>query len=550
MNIRLKIILIVIPLLFATLVLTGFSSFFSATNAITRIAKDFLGFKARELQNQAESQWKLLVDNNLSANPEMVSATKAAVEGYAGSILTSPTEVIAAFDAEGNVVMSTSDVTLAGSERADIRRLVASRVSALVPNLRLGGRDRVAKGFWFAPFSWYLAVTEERAAFYTAVNRMSFRTAIILLASIGLGVALILLFASWLTRPLIRVVATMKGIISTNDLSERVLVEYPDEIGSLSQTFNIMVTELEKAHGQIRKFAFDAVLAQKREQKVRNIFQKYVPSDVIDTYFKNPESFLVGDSRLLVILFSDIRGFTTISEGMAPDDLVTTLNRYFTVMVDTIDKRKGVVDKYIGDAIMAYWGAPMKRDDDAVQAVMAGIEMGEALAVFNEQLVQEGRKPFLTGIGINYGFVTVGNIGAEKKLNYTVIGDPVNLASRLEGLTKQYHQSLIFSESLQRKVKEKLPCRLLDSVAVKGKKGGVKIYTAKRALETAESEAWKAAQRRDGGVLQSQLRPGGRDVSRRQGHSPRRLPQRSSHEALPGVREKPAARQTGTRSKS
>ena len=491
MNIRLKIILIVIPLLFATLVLTGFSSYFSSTNAITRIAKDFLGFKARELQNQAESQWKLLVDNNLSTNTDMVAATKAAVEGYAGSILTSPSEVIAAFDAEGNVVMSTSDVKPLPDEQADIRRLVTSRTSTLVPSLRLGGRERVEKGFWFAPFSWFIAVTEERAAFYTPVNTMSLRTAIILLASIGLGVALILLFASWLTRPLIRVVATMKDIISTNDLSERVLVEYPDEIGSLAQTFNLMVSELEKAHGQIRKFAFGAVMAKKKEQKIKNIFEKYVPSDVIDTIVKNPESMLVGDSRLLVVLFSDIRSFTTISEGMTPDDLVTTLNRYFDRMVDIIMARGGIVDKYIGDAIMAFWGAPVKGEDDALNAVMAGIEMGEMLSGFNEQLVREGRKPFLTGIGINRGAVTVGNIGAEKKLNYTVIGDPVNLASRLEGLTKQYHQSLIFSESLQMKVKENLPCRFIDRVEVKGKTKGVNIYTGKRALEGPESEAWE-----------------------------------------------------------
>jgi class 3 adenylate cyclase/HAMP domain-containing protein len=491
MNIRLKIILIVIPLLFATLVLTGFSSYFSSTNAITRIAKDFLGFKARELQNQAESQWKLLVDNNLSTNTEMVAATKAAVEGYAGSILTSPSEVIVAFDADGNIAMSTSDVKTLAGEQADIRRLVTSRSSTLVPSFRLAGRERVEKGFWFAPFSWYIAVTEERAAFYTPVNTMSLRTAIILLASIGLGVALILLFANWLTRPLIRVVATMKNIISTNDLSERVLVEYPDEIGSLAQTFNLMITELEKAHGQIRKFAFGAVMAKKKEQKIKNIFEKYVPSDVIDTIVRNPESMLVGDSRLLVVLFSDIRGFTTISEGMTPDDLVTTLNRYFTVMVDIIMARGGIVDKYIGDAIMAFWGAPVSGDDDALKAVMAGIEMGEALAGFNEQLVREGRKPFLTGIGINRGAVTVGNIGAEKKLNYTVIGDPVNLASRLEGLTKQYHQSLIFSESLQMKVKEDLPCRFIDRVAVKGKDYGVKIFTGKRALQAAEREAWE-----------------------------------------------------------
>jgi hypothetical protein len=140
---------------------------------------------------------------------------------------------------------------------------------------------------------------------------------------------------------------------------------------------------------------------------------------------------------------------------------------------------------------MAFWGAPVPGNDDALNAVMAGIEMGEMLVDFNAQLVREGRKPFLTGIGINRGAVTVGNIGAEKKLNYTVIGDPVNLASRLEGLTKQYHQSLIFSESLQMKVKENLPCRLIDKVAVKGKENGVRIFTGKRALAGPESEAWE-----------------------------------------------------------
>jgi adenylate cyclase len=490
-SIRLKIILIVLPLIIATLVLTGLSSFFSATNAVTGIAKDFLGFKADELSNQAQSQWGLLVTNNLSTQREMIAATQAAVEGYAQSIIRSPTELILAFDQAGNVVMSTSDVAIQPSERPVLQGLIQSKSTELT-NISLGGKDRVAKGFWFDPFGWYMMVTEERSTFYSKVSEITQRSAIILGAAIVLAVVLMLLFARYLTRPLTRVAGTMKNIIATNDLSQRVLVEYHDEIGGLAQTFNLMVGELEKAYGQIKNFAFKAVLAQKREQKIRNIFQKYVPQELIDEFFRNPEKMLVGENRVLSILFSDIRSFTTISEKLAPDELVNSLNRYFNIMVDIImDKHKGIVDKYIGDAIMAIFGAPVKHGDDALQSVLAGLDMREALDGFNAGQRAAGHPEFPIGIGIHYGEVTVGNIGTEKKMDYTVIGDSVNLASRLEGLTKQYHQGLIISESLYEEVKGSLPCRLLDSVAVKGKTKGVRIYSAKKALEAAEKEAWE-----------------------------------------------------------
>jgi len=491
-SIRLKIILIVVPLIIATLVLTSLSSFFSATNAVTGIAKDFLGFKADQLSNQAQSQWGLLVTNNLSTQPEMIAATQSAVQGYAQSIIRSPTEVIAAFDSTGKVVMSTSDVTIQPSEIAALQGLISTKSTELA-NIRLGGKDRVVKGFWFDPFGWYMMVTEERSTFYSKVNQITERSSIILGAAIVLAVVLMLIFARYLTRPLTRVAGTMKTIIATNDLSQRVLVEYHDEIGGLAQTFNLMVGELEKAYGQIKNFAFKAVLAQKREQKIRNIFQKYVPNDVIEQFFQNPESMLQGENRVLSVLFSDIRSFTTISENMAPADLVNSLNRYFNVMVDIIMGKGGIVDKYIGDAIMAFFGAPVKHENDALQSVVAGLEMMEALEAFNQSQTAIGAPPFKIGVGINYGEVTVGNIGTEKKMDYTVIGDMVNLASRLEGLTKQYHQGLIISENLYEEVKNKdgISYRLLDSVAVKGKTRGVRIYGARRALEAAEREAWE-----------------------------------------------------------
>jgi class 3 adenylate cyclase len=199
---------------------------------------------------------------------------------------------------------------------------------------------------------------------------------------------------------------------------------------------------------------------------------------------------LVGENRVLAILFSDIRSFTTISEGMMPDDLVNSLNKYFSFMVDVIMNHNGIVDKYIGDAIMAFFGAPVKHKNDALESVLAGIEMTEVLDKFNESQRETGKPEFHIGIGINYGIVTVGNIGTEKKMDYTVIGDMVNLASRLEGLTKEYKQSLIISESLQMKVKDDLPTRLIDAVAVKGKTKGVKIFSSKRNLTADEEKAW------------------------------------------------------------
>ena len=215
-----------------------------------------------------------------------------------------------------------------------------------------------------------------------------------------------------------------------------------------------------------------------------------MPQELIDRFYENPESMLVGENRVLAVLFSDIRSFTSISETMSPDDLVQSLNHYFSVMVDIIMNRNGIIDKYIGDAIMAFFGAPIKRDDDAYQSVMAGLEMCRNLEDFNSKQRAAGRPEFQIGVGINYGVVTVGNIGTEKKMDYTVIGDMVNLASRLEGLTKQYGEPLLISQSLAQRVEGKLPTRLIDTVAVKGKTAGARIYTAAIDLAEREQTAW------------------------------------------------------------
>ncbi|MDA3811365.1 MAG: adenylate/guanylate cyclase domain-containing protein [Spirochaetaceae bacterium] len=489
MRIRAKIISIVLPLIIVTLTLAGFSAYFASTSGISEIARNFLGFKAEELEKYTQNQWKLLVDNNFTNRPDMVEATKAGVEAFAYSIIRSNTELILAFNSEGVIEMQTGDLEISSVELRQVRILINEQFSDM-QDITLGSVDRVGKGFWFEPFGWYLFITEERDTFYSSVNRITNQTIIIIAVGVIIAIIMLAWLSSILTKPLNNVVVAMKEIIADNDLSRRVKVEFDDETGELAHTFNIMSEELEEAYRKIKDFAYQAVLSRKKERKIRNMFEKYVPQDLIDSLFANPESMLIGNNRHLSILFSDIRSFTTISERMAPDDLVNSLNRYFEIMVDIIMNKKGIVDKYIGDAIMAFFGAPVAYENDTHNSVLAALEMVDGIKMFNQQQIKLGKPEFKTGIGVNYGEVTVGNIGTDKKMDYTVIGDAVNLASRLEGLTKEYGQDLIISEALYDEVKDKVICRFLDTVAVKGKTKGVKIYAAVKELSEKEKKAW------------------------------------------------------------
>jgi adenylate cyclase len=488
MSIRLKIILVVLPLMIASVVMAGMSSYFVAASSVTRVATQFLTFKASELEKYAEGQYSLLADNGYVGKSDMEAAAKAAIESFARSILRSPTEAIAAIDGSGVVALRAGAAAPDAAEAAALAALPGT--DAAFSTVRMGGADRVAARFAFRPFGWVVFVTEEKSAFYGDVGTIFRWTVAILAGACALAVLLLLLMARYLTRPLEDVSRAMRRIIESSDLSERVPVQYKDEIGQLSHTFNMMLGELGKAYESIKRYAFDAAVAKKKETKIRNIFQLYVPKDVIEEYFQNPESMLVGSNRLVSILFSDIRSFTTISEKMEPDDLVSSLNRYFALMVDTLMERGGIVDKYIGDAIMAIFGAPTKHKDDALRSVLAGLEMTETLEVFNLEQRRRGKPEFRIGVGINYGVVTVGNIGCEKKMNYTVIGDPVNLASRLEGATKMYHQPLLMSQAVRDRVKDEIRCRQVDKIAVKGKSEGVSVYTARSMLTPEELKAW------------------------------------------------------------
>ena len=494
MKIRYKMFLVVLPLIIVPLILAETASYYHAVNGVTRLARQLLGFKLGELEKFADNQWALLVDNNYAGRPDMIEAAKKAVEHYGNSIVLSDSEIIFAIEKNGRIAMSSSDLHFLPNEEESLLKILTEEKQGLQTAV-IGGEKRIFQSFYFTPFDWYILISEKEKVFYSDANSITVQTIITLCAAVTVAVLLLILITQGLTNPIRRIAQAMNNIIETADLSSRVEVEYRDETGNLAVTFNRMTEELDRAYGQIKRYAFDAVLAGKKEERIRHIFQKYVPNNVIERFFASPEKMLVGDNRKLSILFSDIRSFTTISEGMAPDDLVNSLNRYFSGQVDIIYNRKGIVDKYLGDAIMAFWGAPEKYEDDALQSVLSGLEMLDSVEYFNEKQREIGKCEFHIGIGLNYGEVTVGNIGSERKMDYTVIGDAVNLASRMEGLTKTYHSEILISESLFDELEKTSPnaglhFRLLDTVAVKGKTRGIKIYTVKRLLSPAEEQAW------------------------------------------------------------
>jgi len=224
--------------------------------------------------------------------------------------------------------------------------------------------------------------------------------------------------------------------------------------------------------------SFRMIFEEGEKRKIRKSFAQYLSPGVIGLIEKDPQKYIHpgGETRDLTVMFSDIRGFTTISESLSADELVRLLNEYLGAMTDILFANLGTLDKYIGDAIMAFWGSPYPQTDHALCACKCALQMSRALVKLNEKWKQEDRPPLAIGIGLNTGPVNVGNMGSEKRLAWTVMGDNVNLASRLEGITKEYQIQIVISESTYHEVAGKFVCRELDKIKVKGKTHPVTIY--------------------------------------------------------------------------
>ncbi len=227
----------------------------------------------------------------------------------------------------------------------------------------------------------------------------------------------------------------------------------------------------------IFSMAYGFFVEARGKRQITGLFGQYVPPELVDEMAKNPESFsMEPESREMTVLFSDVRGFTTISEGLEPKDLSSLMNEFLTPLTEVIYSHRGTIDKYMGDAIMAFWGAPLPAQDHARQGIKSALEMHRKLAELQPRFKDRKWPEIRIGVGLNTGRMSVGNMGSKVRLAYTVMGDAVNLASRLESLTKEYGAAIIIGESTRSLTAQDFVYRELDRVRVKGKLEPVAIY--------------------------------------------------------------------------
>ncbi len=291
------------------------------------------------------------------------------------------------------------------------------------------------------------------------VSREVRRRAIFVAGSaISMAIFFIFLFSMTLTSP-IEKLAEMINLVSKGnfDVKARAQVRSHDEVGDLAEAFDHMTDGL------------------KERDKVKNLFSKFHGSSVAEDLINNDIG-VGGQTKDVVVFFSDIRGFTAFSEKRSPEEVVAMLNEYFAVMVKIINSHGGVVDKFIGDAIMAVWGAPKSSDRDAHQAVRACLEMRRALEGLNETRISRGQPAISIGMGLHAGKAISGTIGSDERMEYTVIGNTVNTASRIEASTKAFGSDLLISDSVAELVGDGFKTELAGAAEVKGRSEALKMF--------------------------------------------------------------------------
>jgi adenylate cyclase len=222
--------------------------------------------------------------------------------------------------------------------------------------------------------------------------------------------------------------------------------------------------------------AYGFFIEARSRRQITGIFGTYVPKELVDEMAKDPGTYTTkGESRDMTVLFSDVRSFTTISEGLAPTELTAMMNAYLTHMTESIQQDRGTIDKYIGDAIMAFWGAPLKDEKHAEHALRSAMAMQKKVKEIGPEFIKRGWPKLEIGVGLNCGMMNVGDMGSTFRRAYTVLGDAVNLASRLEALTKEYGVGILVSENIVNSVPNVI-YRELDRVRVKGKLEPISIY--------------------------------------------------------------------------
>jgi adenylate cyclase len=317
-------------------------------------------------------------------------------------------------------------------------------------------------GIGVTPGPVEVVASEDVTELFTDSERF-LRYRLLVLAVIALGALVAgLAIANPMVRAIRQIAAVLPGVAARRYEAVEA-VHTGDELQRLADTYNTMIAELREAG------------------RFREALGKYLSRAARDAIARG-EVQLGGTTLSATVLFCDIRGFTSLSEKMAPEDVLHLLNRYFTEMVGAVVRHRGIVDKFIGDCIMAVWGPPAPHPEDALDAIRAALEMRERLTKLNAALASSGLPTLRNGIGIHTGTVVAGNMGAEAcdglegKMEYTVIGDTVNLASRLESLTKELHVDVLISEDTFKAAGPNLEAEVLHRIPIRGRSEEVLVY--------------------------------------------------------------------------
>ena len=360
---------------------------------------------------------------------------------------------------ESSNILINPDFGSSKTTREDVKSLVEE----LLNNPQESNTQTVLHGVFIAVHQikddLFVITTISEKSVYAVINRTTYRIVLFSLAVLFIAIILIRIFSNGITNPIKELVGAA-GQIEHGEFELDIKPRTQDEIGLLTESFVQMgkgLAEREKLMVSFSKFT-NKTIAQKAA---------------------SGELTLGGENRNATIFFSDIRSFTAMSEKMQPNEVVEFLNVYMTKMVDCVNKTNGVVDKYIGDAIMAVWGAPESSGSpaqDALNAVTAALMMRVSLFNYNKERAAKGLPPVKIGCGINSGPVVAGQIGSEERMEYTVIGDAVNLASRTEALNKPFATDILITENTYNLIKEKIVVEEMPGVHVKGKTDAIKMF--------------------------------------------------------------------------
>ncbi len=469
-SLRARLILVFLPIFVLSILSIAFLTYRESAEAFDRLGVEKLRQGAEMAYIICEEQERLrlagkitLAEAQENARTALTGPLKNGKRALAEvRVQVGADDYFFAIDAQGVVTMHPhltpgSDV----SAQPFIRQFIAARDGKVRYRWRnkneTAEREKIAYLRHFAAWGWIIGIGDYMENFTAPAETQLRHTLVLVAVSSALLIAALFALGFVMTKPLVRLrqrVAEFDAV----DPTEITDIRAKGEIGDLVGAHNRMVAGI------------------RERNMIKDTFGRYVSRQVQEAIL-NKEIPLEGEHKKATILFTDIREFTGLSENLGPQGTIRFLNAYFSRMVDVILRHEGTIDKFIGDAIMAVFGAPISKNDDATRAVRAAIDLVGALEGFNADRERSALSHIRMGVGVHTGEVIAGNIGTSERMEYTVVGDAVNLASRTQSLTAYYRIPIIITDSTYREIQDQeLRTREIDSVQVKGRRRPVVVY--------------------------------------------------------------------------